>query len=120
MRLAGIVVAVTLAGSAGSAGSAGCGGAKPPAVDVPESRGDSPFGAIKDFQPKAFQVEVTGTGRPIVFIPGLGCPGEVWNETVAHLGEEDYQTHVLTLAGFAGTKPIKEPLSSAVRRDLTR
>lgn len=78
-----------------------------------------PFAAATDFQPTAFQVEVTGEGRPIIFIPGLGCPGDVWSETVAHL-HAGYQAHVLTLAGFAGVPPIDEPLSAAVRRDLTR
>ncbi len=79
----------------------------------------TPFGADRDFEPTAFEVEVTGLGRPIIFIPGLGCPGEVWAETVGHLGD-NYQAHVLTLAGFAGVPRIDEPLSAAVRRDLTR
>jgi N-formylmaleamate deformylase len=78
-----------------------------------------PFGAAKDFQPVAFRADVKGHGRPVIFIPGLGCPGLVWDETVAHLGE-DYESHVLTLAGFAGNEAISEPLSAAVRRDLTR
>ncbi len=80
---------------------------------------DTPFSAARDFQPTAFEVEVTGSGRPIILIPGLGCPGEVWSEVVAHLGE-GYQAHVLTLAGFAGVGRVNEPLSAAVRRDLTR
>jgi pimeloyl-ACP methyl ester carboxylesterase len=78
-----------------------------------------PFAAAEGFVPVAFTARVTGHGRPVILIPGLGCPGEVWNDTVAHLGA-DYQAHVLTLAGFAGTDPIGEPLSAAVRRDLTR
>jgi pimeloyl-ACP methyl ester carboxylesterase len=91
--------------------------------DAPRRRSagedDHPFAARADFQPVAFHVEVSGHGRPVVFIPGLGCPGEVWNDTVAHLGD-DYESHVLTLSGFAGQDAIDEPLSAAVRRDLTR
>jgi N-formylmaleamate deformylase len=83
------------------------------------SRHREPFGAAEDFQPVAFSVVVKGQGRPAVFIPGLGCPGEVWDSTVTALGE-DYESHVLTLAGFAGNPAIGEPLSAAVRRDLTR
>lgn len=102
-----------------------CGSAAPvserPTLDrgraAPRERG--PFGAAPDFEPVAFKVKVTGSGRPIIFIPGLACPGAVWDETVAHLGD-DYESHVLTLAGFAGNDPIAEPLSAAVRRDLTR
>jgi N-formylmaleamate deformylase len=101
----------------------GCGAA--PAVDRPRpthdrsSRDGDPFGAAEGFQPVAFTVEVKGHGRPVIFIPGLGCPGAVWDGVVAHLGD-DYETHVLTLAGFAGNDAIDEPLSAAVRRDLTR
>jgi N-formylmaleamate deformylase len=57
-------------------------------------------------------------GRPIIFIPGLGCPGEVWNETADRL--EGFESHILTLSGFAGTPPIELPLSETVRKELTR
>lgn len=83
------------------------------------TRGGDPFGAAENFQPVAFTVAVKGAGRPVIFIPGLGCPGAVWDDTVEHLGDA-YETHVLTLAGFAGNDAIDEPLSAAVRRDLTR
>lgn len=92
---------------------------RPPSNRRPGTRNGEPFGAADDFQPVAFTVEVKGTGRPIVFIPGLGCPGAVWDDTVDHLGG-GYESHVLTLAGFAGNDAIAEPLSAAVRRDLTR
>jgi N-formylmaleamate deformylase len=100
-----------------------CGATKVP-DRVPDDRGHAgrrrdPFAAAENFKPVAFGVEVKGHGRPVIFIPGLGCPGEVWDDTVAHLGD-DYETHVLTLAGFAGRDAIDEPLSAAVRRDLTR
>ena len=99
-------------------------GAPAPSARTTHQRGhirsdSEPFAAEEDFRPVAFSVTVKGHGRPIVFIPGLGCPGEVWDETVAHLGD-DYQSHVLTLSGFAGRDAIGEPLSAAVRRDLTR
>jgi len=95
-------------------------GSKPPAVAEPSDDDDgSPFARGADFKPKAFGVEVKGEGRPVVLIPGLGCPGEVWESTVEALGE-GYETHVLTLSGFAGRPAIKEPLSAAARRDLAR
>ncbi len=96
-------------------------GSKPPVVEEPPRDDDSsgPFARGANFKPVAFGVEVRGKGRPVVLIPGLGCPGEIWNETVEHLGE-GYETHVLTLSGFAGRPAIKEPLSAAVRRDLAR
>jgi len=66
---------------------------------------------------KSFQVQVTGTGRPILLIPGLASSGDTWTTTVAHLGGR-FTCHVLTLAGFAGTAPIDGPLFLTVRRDL--
>jgi N-formylmaleamate deformylase len=70
------------------------------------------------FEPSAFSVAVNGSGRPVILIPGLGCDGNVWAETVAHLA--GYQTHVLTLAGFAGQPPIDGPLSATVRDELSK
>ncbi len=67
------------------------------------------------FQPTAFAVTVAGEGRPVVLIPGLGCPGSVWDATVAHLHA---QTHVVTLAGFAGQPPIDGPVIAAARAEL--
>jgi pimeloyl-ACP methyl ester carboxylesterase len=51
--------------------------------------------------PTMFSVSVTGHGRPIVLVPGLAAPPEVWDATAKHLAEK-WQVHVLWLAGFAG------------------
>ena len=69
------------------------------------------------FTPTSFTVEVSGTGRPVIFIPGLACDGHVWDATVAHLGGK-VKAHVLTLAGFAGKAPIDKPLLPTVRDEL--
>jgi N-formylmaleamate deformylase len=98
-----------------------CGAAKPkadPERDEPVRGGV--FVDKQDFEPTSFVVDVVGEGRPIIFIPGLGCPGEVWNATAAHLEDEGFESHILTLAGFAGTDPIDKPLSATVRKELTR
>ena len=112
-------LALSLAAALGACGAAQPGerGSDPPRK--PTGDNGEPFAAPADFKPVAFSARVTGRGRPVIFIPGLGCPGEVWDDTVAHLGD-DYESHVLTLSGFAGQGAIDEPLSAAVRRDLTR
>ncbi len=69
--------------------------------------------------PTAFTVKVTGTGRPIIFIPGLSCGGDVWDAAVAHF-KDHYQCHVLTLAGFAGQPPIHGPFLGNVITDLQK
>lgn len=66
---------------------------------------------------RSFGVSVAGAGRPVIFIPGLGCAGRIWDETLAHLGGR-VEAHVLALSGFAGRPPIAEPLLPAVRDEL--
>jgi pimeloyl-ACP methyl ester carboxylesterase len=69
------------------------------------------------FRPTAFSVQVSGQGRPVIFIPGLASPGSVWDGTLAHLGGK-VQAHVLTLAGFAGQAPIAAPFLQQVHDQI--
>ena len=50
-------------------------------------------------------VQVTGTGWPVVFIPGLATPGSVWDDTVAHF-QASHTCYVVTVAGFGGLPPV--------------
>jgi len=68
-------------------------------------------------EPRSFRVDVKGSGRPMILIPGLSSPGEVWDGTIAHF-EKRFECHRLTLAGFAGQKPIDGPFLPTVRREL--
>ena len=61
-----------------------------------------------------FSVVVTGSGPPMILIPGLASGGNVWDGTVAHF-QGRYQCHVLTLAGFAGQPPLDGPFLQKVR-----
>ena len=67
----------------------------------------------------SFSVTSTGKagGRPILLIPGLGCGGNVWDETVRHL-EGKAQLHVITLAGFAGQPRVADPMLATARREI--
>ncbi len=70
-------------------------------------------------QMPTFSVDVQGSGKPVILIPGLSCTAEVWNETVAHLNAEGFQTEALTIKGFGGTPPVaREHLLQSVRDDL--
>ncbi len=55
----------------------------------------------------AIQVEVVGTGRPLLMIPGLNSSAEVWRQTCLAL--KDVQCHLVQLPGFAGAAPA-DPL----------
>lgn len=51
------------------------------------------------------RVEVVGTGRPVVMIPGLNSAASVWTETCAAL-QPGVQCHILQLPGFAGAPAV--------------
>jgi N-formylmaleamate deformylase len=75
------------------------------------------FSVARADDTRAFRVQVHGTGRPVLLIPGLASSGDTWTTTVAHLGDR-CSCHVLTLAGFTGTPPIGGPVFATVRRQL--
>jgi len=74
-----------------------------------------------EWQPTAFTASVSGSGRAVILIPGLGCPASVWDDPIGHLGA-GYQTHVLQLAGFAGAPAMagNAPLVATAREQLSR
>lgn len=92
-------------------GLAACGSTGEPAAEPAVEQASAPT-----FEPTAFAVSVHGHGRPIIFIPGLGCPGSVWDATVGHL--DGFESHVLTLAGFAGLPSIEGSLVATTKREL--
>lgn len=53
----------------------------------------------------ALKIETIGKGPDLILIPGLGCPGSVWLETVDQL-KENYTCHMVTLPGFGEHPPI--------------
>ncbi|MEQ9405492.1 MAG: alpha/beta hydrolase [Cyclobacteriaceae bacterium] len=57
-------------------------------------------------QKYSFKAEVSGSGNPILMIPGLSSSGDVWNGTVKELSE-NFECHVVTLPGFAGQPAIE-------------
>jgi pimeloyl-ACP methyl ester carboxylesterase len=66
----------------------------------------------------AFNVEVHGSGQPIILIPGLASPGAVWEDSVKHFCGQR-QCHVLSLAGFAGVPAVQGPLIADVEQQLS-
>lgn len=67
-------------------------------------------------QSSPITVEKKGTGSPVILLPGFGCPGTVWNETVQHL--DGYQAHVVSYAGFNHLPAIDTPWYPALREAL--
>jgi pimeloyl-ACP methyl ester carboxylesterase len=71
----------------------------------------------------SFVVKVSGAGRPVVFLPDLQAPGDVWDTTVVHLGGR-VEAHVVSVAGFAGLPAAAEggatPVLPRLRAELAR
>ena len=75
--------------------------------------------AAPEAQQKAFTVQISGQGAPMILIPGLASSAEVWNGTVAHYAAH-YQCHTFNLAGFAGVAPIHGPLLQQAEDGLSQ
>ena len=63
------------------------------------------FTAAGYAQLPAISVTISGKGKPVLFIPHIGCPGEMWQDAARELAKT-YQCHVVSLAGFAGMAPL--------------
>ncbi|HVZ97071.1 MAG TPA: alpha/beta hydrolase [Chitinophagaceae bacterium] len=68
-------------------------------------------------QKVSFKVKVYGHGDPVILIPGLGCSGDVWKETVNEF-KDHYKLYVLTLPGFAGVRSVDTPIIKTVKDQL--
>jgi N-formylmaleamate deformylase len=71
------------------------------------------------FVPTTFTVETSGTGRPVILLPGFACGGHVWDSTIERLGGA-VQSHAVTLAGIAGVPPVAESSLARVHDELVR
>ncbi len=71
------------------------------------------------FTPTTFTVETSGSGPPVIFLPGFACNGQAWHSTVEHLGDTA-RSHVVTLAGIAGVPPVADPSLARVHDELVR
>lgn len=65
----------------------------------------------------SFTVEVIGSGKPVLMIPGLMSDASVWRPTAETLAD-NYQLHLISLAGFAGTPAVDGELLPKVKQQL--
>ncbi|MDR7131795.1 pimeloyl-ACP methyl ester carboxylesterase [Algoriphagus sp. 4150] len=64
----------------------------------------------------AFRIERKGTGKPILFLPGFGSSGQVWDQVISKFPEHESIT--LTYAGFDGVPPIGLPWYCRISDEL--
>jgi len=67
--------------------------------------------------PGAISVREVGQGDPIVFLPGLGCRGEVWDRVVKLL--PGHRAALVSIAGFGG-EPGRQADFAGVREAVVR
>jgi pimeloyl-ACP methyl ester carboxylesterase len=72
--------------------------------------------AVLCAQNNAIRVSKSGKGTPILFLPGFTTPGSVWKETVSSL-KGNYQSHLISYAGFNGIAPIKMPWYETIKKE---
>lgn len=69
------------------------------------------------YSQQAIVVEKNGAGTALLFLPGFSTPGTVWNETIENL-DGNYESHIVSYAGFNGLSPIEFPWYEAVKKEL--
>ena len=75
------------------------------------------FAYLSASSQKAFEVKVTGSGKPILFFPGFACTGELWKQTVQQLSHQ-YECHVFTFAGFGQVPAIDTPWLPVIKEQI--
>ncbi len=68
-------------------------------------------------QATAIRITKSGKGAPIIFLPGFITPGSMWDETVKNL-KGNYETHLVSYAGFNGIEPIPTPWYDTIKKEL--
>lgn len=64
----------------------------------------------------AVHVDVSGSGDPILYLPGFATPGAVWDDVIDQLPK--HQAHVVTYAGFGGLAPVAMPWYEKIKSQL--
>lgn len=59
---------------------------------------------------KAIQVKKTGSGKPMIFLPHIGCSSDMWEQISRHYSK-NYTCYLIDFAGFDTMKPIEAPFS---------
>lgn len=75
------------------------------------------FAAENPSTTKQFVAQVSGSGKPVILIPGLMSDSRVWKELTGSLSKT-YQVHAINIAGFAGTPAMNNPSLVKVKQQL--
>lgn len=65
----------------------------------------------------SLNIEITGDGQPVMLLPALGCPADMWNTTIQK-AFSNHQCFKVFIPGYAGAEPLAEPDFETVVQDL--
>jgi pimeloyl-ACP methyl ester carboxylesterase len=77
------------------------------------------FGLTNLFSQTSFNVVIKGKGNPVLFFPGFGCTGQIWDETVVEVSKT-HKCYIFTFAGFGDVKAIDKPWFVTIKSDLEK
>ena len=66
------------------------------------------FFSVQASAQKEFNVEVRGSGEPVLLFPGFTSTSEVWDDFIDELSQH-FEVHSFTFAGFGEVPPIETP-----------
>jgi len=70
-------------------------------------------------QERAIYTDVSGSGAPILFLPGFTAPGSVWDATIDELAPNTQRIKV-SYAGFNGNPAVEMPWYPAIKKELLK
>lgn len=77
----------------------------------------APSSANSTFSTIQWKKQGGGNGRPLIFLPALGFPGDCWSKVYANF-EKDHPIYIVTFCGAPGTKPCTSDCLERMIREV--
>jgi pimeloyl-ACP methyl ester carboxylesterase len=68
-------------------------------------------------QERNIKINIIGEGEPVLFLPGFGCPGEVFEENLQEISKT-HACHLISYPGFNGQKAVDTLWFQTVEKEL--
>ncbi len=65
----------------------------------------------------SIKVDVSGEGEPLIFIPAVGCSGDMWKSTVEYFSSS-YTCYVISIQGFGGLPAAQNQTIDLIKQDI--
>jgi len=82
---------------------------------LPNSYGGTPPTRVSH---NTLKIEISGNGQPVILLPALGCPADMWDMTIRRVFGT-HQCHKIHIPGYAGEQALAEPDFEIIVQDLS-